>query len=88
MHLPSNVSVFSFPNQILHQPHTLPLVRLAILSWVESFLYASGKVVWLNWLAPTVKQRCERHKVISFVLEAFFRCPSVCLPLRRMKFQD
>ena len=62
---------FPFPTkQTLYQPHKLPL-RLAILSWVESFLYASVKVVWLDWLATTVRHGCERHAIISVVLEAF-----------------
>ena len=40
---------FPVPNkQTLHQPHTLPLVRPVILSWVDSFLYASEKVVRLD----------------------------------------
>ena len=81
MHLPCNVSVFSFPtNQTLHQPHILPFVRPIILSWVESFLYANGKIVWQTWLAPTVKQRCESHKIISFVLEAFFDVLKLVFP--------
>ena len=85
MHLLPNVSVFflSLPSK----PHTLPLVRHLILSWVESFLYASRKVLWLDWLAPTVAQRCERHKMISVILEAFFGRSSACLLLHRMKFR-
>ena len=78
---------FPFPTkQTLHQPHRLPLVRPVILSWVKPFLYASGKkVVWLDWLTPMMKQRCERHAIISVVLEASRRF-SACVLLHRIKF--
>ena len=73
--------------QILHQPHTLPLARHVILSWVDSTLYASRKVVSLDLLVPTMKQRCERHTIISVVLEVLFRRSSACLFLHRIKFR-
>ena len=40
---PNSVCVYIPIKAILHQPRTLPLARYAILSWIESFPYASGK---------------------------------------------
>ena len=63
-HVPLFSVCFAFPiKQTFYQPHTLALVRPAILWWVESFLHASGKALWLDWLVHTVKQCCERRKI-------------------------
>ena len=69
------VCVCLFPHQSNPAPtsRTLPLARHVIPSWVESFLYASVKAVGLDRLPTTVKHGCERHAVISVVLEVFFR---------------
>ena len=76
---PNSVCVFiSQSKQILHQLRTLPLVRPAILSWVESFLYASVKSCWARlvtthreaWLRQACFcKRCSRR---------FFRQSSTC----------
>ena len=53
--------VFSFPHQvILHQSRTLPLVGHVILSWVESFLYASDRGCWAR-LVTTHRQTWRRE---------------------------
>ena len=31
------------------------------------------EAVRLDWLSPTLRHGCERHAVLSVVLEAFFR---------------
>ena len=76
--MPSNsVCVFSFPHlAILHQPHTLPLARHVILSWVESFLYASGRGYWLRLITThreAGRREARHHKRCSrsFLSEIF-----------------
>ena len=76
MPMPPNISVFFFTYKANFTPTTQTPSREACLPFVGRVLpvpKASRKDVWLDWLAPTVRHGCERHAIISVVLEAFFR---------------
>ena len=78
---PNSVCVCYIPiKEILHQPRTLPLARYVILSWVESFPYASGRGC-LTRLVTTPREawlreaRCYKRCSRSF-LSPIFSLPS------------
>ena len=68
--LPSNASVCFFPHQSnpAPTPRTLPPARHVILSWVESFLYASGRGSWARLVTThrdTWRREARFHKRCS-----------------------
>ena len=76
---PSSVCVFISPSkQTLHQLRTLPLVRPAILSWVESFLYASVKSCWARLVTTHREAWLREARSCKRCSRSFFRQFSAC----------